>query len=82
MSLLLSMERNYCTVGEWLNEDGIYEVAHNNMPKWAIILISVIGVYIIAICIIHRHVIKAIINHKPFKAPKWHVWLPKSMRVE
>ena len=52
------------------------------MPIWLIILLIVLGVYIVASCIIHRHVIKAIINHKPFKAPKWHVWLPKKMRVE
>ena len=52
------------------------------MKPWAIILLSVLGVYIIASCIIHRHVLKAIINKKPFKAPKWHVWLPKKMRVE
>ncbi len=51
------------------------------MPTWLIILIVVLVVCIIASSIIHRHVIKAIINHKPFKAPKWHVWLPKSMRV-
>lgn len=51
------------------------------MPKWLIILLIVLGVYIIASCIIHRHVLKAIFNKKPFKAPSWHVWLPKSMRV-
>ena len=52
------------------------------MKPWVIILLSVLGVYIVASCIIHRHVIKAIINHQPFKAPKWHVWLPKKMRVD
>ncbi len=52
------------------------------MPIWLIVLLIVLGVDIIVGCIIHRHVIKAMINHKPFKAPKWHVWLPKSMRVK
>ena len=51
------------------------------MPIWAIILIAVFVVDFIVFCIIHRHKIKAMINHKPFKAPKWHVWLPKNMRM-
>lgn len=53
------------------------------MPIWLIIVLSVIAVDVIAGCIIHRHVINAAIKKKPRgKAPKWHVWLPKKMRVE
>ena len=50
------------------------------MPAWSIVLI-VVAVVLIAECIIHRHVIGAMIHKKPFKAPKWHVWLPKKFRV-
>ena len=51
------------------------------MPAWAIVLIAVFGALILMSSIIHRHVIAAIFKRKPFKAPGWHVWLPKSMRV-
>ena len=51
------------------------------MPTWAIVLIIIFGVLILSSSIIHRHVIAAMIKRKPFKAPKWHVWLPKSLRV-
>ena len=52
------------------------------MPTWSIVLIAVFAALILSSCIIHRHVIAAIIKHKPFKAPKWHVWLPESMRIK
>ena len=52
------------------------------MPTWLIILLSVLAALILSSGIIHRHVIIAIIKHKPFKAPKWHVWLPESLRVK
>ena len=51
------------------------------MPTWAIVLIAVLGALILSSSIIHRHVIAAIFQHKPFKAPAWHVWLPKKMRA-
>ena len=51
------------------------------MPTWAIVLIAVFGSLILFSSIVHRHVIVAICKRKPFKAPSWHVWLPKSMRV-
>ena len=51
------------------------------MPTWAIVLIAVFGALILSSCIIHRHVIVAICKHKPFKAPNWHVWLPKRIRA-
>lgn len=51
------------------------------MPTWAYILIGVVAAMLISSSIIHRHVIKAIFKGQPFKAPKWHVWLPKKMRV-
>ena len=50
------------------------------MPVWSIILI-VVGALLIAEAVVHRHVIAAMFRKKPFKAPKWHVWLPKKMRV-
>ena len=51
------------------------------MPTWAIILICVVAALLISSSIIHRHVIRAIFKRQPFKAPSWHVWLPKKMRV-
>lgn len=51
------------------------------MPTWAIVLIAVCGALILSSCIIHRRVIAAIVKRKPFKAPNWHVWLPKKLRV-
>lgn len=53
------------------------------MPIGAIIAIIVVSLYLISSAIIHRHVLQAIIKHEPRgKAPKWHVWLPKKMRME
>ncbi|MBO4385234.1 MAG: hypothetical protein J5854_07445 [Clostridia bacterium] len=52
------------------------------MPTWSIVLIAVAAALILSSGIIHRHVIAAMIKRRPFKAPKWHVWLPKKMRVE
>ena len=36
----------------------------------------------IVVCpIVHRNAIKAAVNKEPLpEAPKWHVWLPESMR--
>ena len=52
------------------------------MPVWAIVLIAVFGSMILFSGIVHRHVIAAMIKRKPFKAPKWHVWLPEKLRVK
>lgn len=52
------------------------------MPTWSIVLIAVAAALILSSSIIHRHVIAAMIKRKPFKAPKWHVWLPPKMRVD
>jgi hypothetical protein len=53
------------------------------MPIWLIILLIVLAVLIGTSSIVHRHVIKNLIQRKPLgKAPKWHVWLPKKMRVQ
>ena len=51
------------------------------MPTWSIVLIAVFGALILFSSIVHRHVIAAMFRHQPFKAPKWHVWLPQSLRV-
>ncbi len=50
------------------------------MPVWSIVLIAAFAVLVIN-GVIHRHVLVALFKHKPFKAPKWHVWLPKKIRV-
>ncbi len=53
------------------------------MPIGAIIAIIIVVVYLISSAIIHRHVLRAIIKREPRgKAPKWHVWLPKKMRMD
>ena len=52
------------------------------MPTWLIVIIAVFGALILSSSIIHRHVIAAMIKRKPFKAPKWHVWMPENMRVK
>ena len=50
------------------------------MSSGTIILI-VVAVLVVCCCFTHRRVIRALLKHEPMpKAPKWHVWVPRTGR--